>query len=213
MPDCTRSLPLTPPDWWAAPRTSDLSATGMVKVIRVPPSSPSLSAQIRPPCASTIPLQTASPSHASSCFPPPPGELLEQGGQILGRNPFALVCHGDRHVEVPYRRCHPDGGRPGRVPGSIGKELVHHLQDTLFPRPCPGQVRWQIDLDAVCRTTPQERGPRVLDQGRHVHGLGRERQRSGLDLCHVEKVVDQAAQKVRLTVDDPESWRVSAGSG
>ena len=88
---------------------------GSVKVNRAPRPGPSLSAQMRPPCASTIPLQTARPRPA-----PPPWssdstreKLPEQVGQTVGRDAPAHVDNRYRNVDSVPPCDNPDDGRLG----------------------------------------------------------------------------------------------------
>ena len=78
------------------------SATGTVNVNRVPRPTPSLSAQMRPPCASTSPLQTSKPilprparSGALSLASP---YFRNKCGNLSRRNPPAFVGYRDRYL-------------------------------------------------------------------------------------------------------------------
>ena len=78
-------------DWVVVPVPTS-SATGMVKVNRAPWPGPSLSAQMRPPCASTIPLQMAKPR------PEPPIRRSPSSSSV--RENFLNRC-GNCSAEIP----------------------------------------------------------------------------------------------------------------
>ena len=63
------------------------AAAGIVKVIAVPLPGPSLSARMRPPCASTSPLQIASPRPWLAMAPAPPTFVLNRCGSSSGSSP------------------------------------------------------------------------------------------------------------------------------
>ena len=90
------------------------SATGIVNVSRVPRPGPPLSAEMRPPCASTSPLadgqaQAVSRGASAPVAAGDPGVLPEQVRQLLRRHAAAFVGHRDRHVHAVRGRRHADG--------------------------------------------------------------------------------------------------------
>ena len=114
-------------------------ATGSVKVNRAPWPAPPLSARMRPPWASTSPLQMASPGR----FPKAALSFVAGQKRALAEQ----VRHALRRDAAPGRRPRPQRTRlrapprPGsrrlrRVPGGIGKEVVQTCT-TARGRPSP----------------------------------------------------------------------------
>ena len=186
------------------------SATaGTVKVNRVPSPCPPLSARIRPP----VRLHYSFADGQAQAFPSytpaqvlavDPGVLPEEVGQALCGYASPLVRDGDGDVHVLHRCAHSDGGLIGRILGRVGEKVGQDLRQALSIRPDPGQVRREVDLDAVPRAAAQERLSCLVHQGRQIRGYGCDRQRARLDPRHVEKVADQAPHVIGLLVDDPE---------
>ena len=96
-----------------------------------------------------------------------------------------------------------DGRRRGRVPRRVREQVVQDLDDALPVGRHPRQVLRQVEADGVAAAAPEERVPGLLDQPDHLHRLGRDRQRPGLDAPRVEQVGDEAPHVVGLLVDDP----------
>ena len=92
------------------------AAAGSVNVTRVPRPGPALSARMRPPCASTSPLQMTSPRAGAAALAPVDARVpAEQVGQPLRRNALARVGYGDLDLFSVVHRHHPD-----RAPGAQG---------------------------------------------------------------------------------------------
>ena len=122
------------------------STAGTVKVNRVPSPGPPLSAQMRPPCASTMPLQIGSPDPSRPCRRSDPRfssreKLRNRLGSSSGRHSPALVGNGDRHVEPLPHDVDRDGRRLRRVPGRVGEEVVQDLDDAPPVRHHPRRQR------------------------------------------------------------------------
>ena len=119
---------------------------------------------------------------------PGAGVLAEQVRQLLGRHAPALVGYRHRNVDAVAHRSNVDGGRLGSVPGRVRKEVVEHLDDPTLVRQHPGQIQRQVDADGLPAAAVHERGPGLLHQGGHLHGLGVDRQRARVDAPRIEQV-------------------------
>ena len=118
------------------------STVGIVKVNRAPMPGPSLSAHIRPPCAST----QARPEDTASAFVPlDTGELPKQEGQELGGYAPAFVGDRDRNVKALPHGGHRDDGRLRGVPGGVGQQVAQDLHDAQPVRHDQGQVGFDLD--------------------------------------------------------------------
>ena len=88
--------------------------------------------------------------------------------------------------------------------GRVGQQIVQHLHDALPVGHHPGEVRRQVDENAVPGAAGEERRPRLVDQRAHLRGLGRDRERAGVDAPRIEQIPDEPAHAIRLLVDDAE---------
>ena len=164
---CSRASPVGPgPPLQAILTSSPAAAT--VKVSRAPRPGPSLSARIRPPCASTRPLADGEPQSAPrvTAFTGEARALLEQAGQRLGRHAPPLVGDRDRDVRLLAGRRYPDGRGFRRVPRRVQDEVVQDLHDAPAVRHHAGQVRRQVDENGVPPAAAQERVPRAVHEPR-----------------------------------------------
>ena len=94
-----------------------------------------------------------------------------------------------------------------RVAGGVGEQVVEHLHQALPVGHDPGQVGRQVDADGVSPAAADERPAGLVHQRGNLRGLGRDRQRAGVDAPGVEQVADQAVHAVGLLVDDAEELR------
>ena len=84
----------------------------------------------------------------------------------------------------------------------VRQQVAQHLLDALAVGHDARQVRRQVDQHRVAPTAGEEGGARPIDQRRHLGGLGRNRERAGVDAPGVEQLGDQANHAVGLPVDD-----------
>ena len=126
------------------------------------------------------------------------GVFAEQRREPLRRHALPLVGNRDRDVHPVADRRDPDRGRLGRVPGRVGEQVVQDLHEALPVGHHPGQVRRQVEEDAVPATAGQEGVPRLVHQRGHVRGLGGHRQRARVDAPGIEQVADEAAHVIGL---------------
>ena len=103
------------------------------------------------------------------------------------------------------------------MPGSVGEQVVQHLDDAPSVGHRAGQVRRQIDQHAVSGAAAQEGVPCPLHKGRDRHGLGGYRERARVHACDIQQVADQPAHVIGLLIDDAEEpahlHRVKLGFG
>ena len=182
------------------------STVGIVKVKRAPRPIPSLSAQMRPPCASTIPLLMARPSPVVA---PPilgfyPGELPKQVGQAFRQDAPAVVGYRHGHMDPILRGAHPDGGRLRRVSGRVGDQVAQHLDHAWPVSHHPGNVRRQFDVDMVTASAATEGIPGIVHKRGNIRRSGRNRKRTRLDASHVQQVAYQQVHPAYLGIDDLE---------
>ena len=173
---------------------------------RAPWPIPQLSARMRPPCASTSPLQMMSPRLMPAAARPPPSAcayLRNRCGSRSGRRQApALVADRDGDVRAVTLGRDPDRGRVGRVPGGVREQVVEHLHDARPIGQHPGQVRRQVDEHGVPAAGGQERAARPVDQLGHLGGLGGDRERARLNAPGIEQVADEPAHVIGLLGDD-----------
>ena len=165
---------------------------------------------MRPPWASTMPLQMASPRPDPAISRPPllavePGELAEQVRQPLGGHAHAVVRHREGDVDAIPHRGHPDGGQLVRVVGRVGEQVAQRLDDAPPVRHDPGQVRRQVD-DQVAPSAPAlEPAPRLVHQDARLHGFASDSDGFLVDL-ETGKVYQfdlEGAETGRGTLSDP----------
>ena len=132
------------------------------------------------------------------------GVLPEQVRQALRCNPPALVRDRDRDMHVVACRRDTDWRGLRGVPSRVGEQVVQHLHDAPPVGHHAGQVRRQVDEHRVPGVAGEERGPRLLDQLAQRRGLGRDRERAGVEPPRIQQVADQRAHAVGLLVDDAE---------
>ena len=131
--------------------------------------------------------------------------LAEQVRQQLGRHPAPLVGDRDGDVHVLAHGPHPDRGRLGlRVPRGVGEQVVEHLHDAPAIGHHGRQLRREVDEDGVPAAAAEERAARPLDQGGHLRGLRRDRERARVDAPRVEQVADETGHVAGLLGDDAE---------
>ena len=126
-------------------------------------------------------------------------EALEQPADLLLGQADAGIGDGKAQPVGPVLPFAPHRERDlalfrefGRVADQVDQRLAQ-LQLILMHR---AQIAVVVEAEAVALLRDQalRRGGDVLDQRRHVEGLGRQRQAAGLDLGDVEHVVDEAEQ-------------------
>ena len=98
----------------------------------------------------------------------------------------------------------PERGRLRRVPRGVGEEVVEHLHHAPAVGHHGGQTRGQVDEDCLTAAAAHEGASRPLDQGGHVRGLRRDRERARVDAPGVQQVADQSAHVAHLLGDDAE---------
>ena len=106
------------------------SFTGSVKRTRDPPPG-RFSAQMRPPCAWTMPWQIARPSPAPRTGRGGlgPVELLEDAPLLARRQPRAAIGDLDQHGAAGVRRRHLDRAPGRRVLERVVEQVDQHLLD------------------------------------------------------------------------------------
>ena len=157
-------------------------------------------------------LANREPQSTPGAILPGVAVLAEQARQALGRDPPALVGHGDCNVHAVGLRGDPDRRSLGRVTRGIGEQIVQHLHDTSPIRQYAGKLRRKVDKHGVPAVTGQERGTGLLDQLAHLGWFRRHGQRTGGDAPRIEQIGDQGAHAVRLFVDDAEELAGLRGS-
>ena len=128
----------------------------------------------------------------------------EQARQALRRQAAALVHDRDRDMRAVALGRDPDRRGLGRATRGVGEQVVQHLHDALPVGHHAGQALGEVDAHRVPAVAGKEGGPRLLDQLPHLGGLGRHRERAGVDPSRVEQVAEQPAHAVGLLVDDAE---------
>ena len=114
----------------------------------------------------------------------------------------ALVGDRDRHVHALHRGAHRDDRRRGRVPCGIRQQVAQNLHDTTSVGHHVRQVRRQLYPDVLPAARAEERVPGVVHQHGQVRRFRLDRERSRLDVRHVQQVVDQIAHAPGLTLYD-----------
>ena len=130
------------------------------------------------------------------------GILAEQLRQALGRDAPAVVGDRDRDMHPVALGGDPDRRGLRRLPRGVRQQVVQHLLDALAVGHDARQVRRQVDRHRVAPAAGEEGGAALVHQRRHLRGLGRDRERAGVDAPGVEQVGDQADHAVGLVVDD-----------
>ena len=138
---------------------------------------------------------------------PSGGVFTEQLAELVRRDAPALVGDRDRHLQPLARRRDPDGRGVRRVARGVGEQVVEHLHQALPVGHDPGQVGRQVDADGVSPAAADERAAGLVHQRGELGGLGRDRERAGVDTPGVEQVADQAVHAVGLLVNDAEELR------
>ena len=145
---------------------------------------------------------------ADAALPVPGGGVLaKQLAEMVRRDAPAFVGNRDRHIRPLALRLDLDGSGFRRVAGGVGEQVVEHLHHALPVGHYPGQVGRQVDADGVPPAAAEERAAGLIHQRGDIRGLGRDRQRAGVDAPGVEQVADQAVHAVGLLVDDAEELR------
>ena len=135
------------------------------------------------------------------------GVLAEQLAELVRRDAPALVGDRDRHMQPLALGRDPDGSGFRSVARGVGEQVVEHLHQARPVGHDPGQVGRQVDADGVPPAAADERAAGLVHQRGDLGGLGRDRQRAGVDAPGVEQVADQAVHAVGLLVDDAEELR------
>ena len=193
----------------AATPSPATSATGSVKVTSVPWPTPPLAARMRPPWASTSPLQIARPRPAAPSAPSrsPPARPVCLRNRCASRS-GATPRPSSATVTATWTPSRTAATRMGEdfrgVPGGVGEQVVQHLHDAPPVGHRGRQVRRQVDRHAVPAAAAQEGVPGPLHQARDLRRFGGYRERARVDAPDIEQVADQAAHVIGLLVDDAE---------
>ena len=170
------------------------------------PTPSVLSKPMRPPWAVTISWQSASPRPV-----PPISRVSEESTRKnrvktcacwSGRDAEARVAH--LHAGEALARDGRDrhGAAGGRVLDRVGEQVGDHLPDAV------AVADHRQRLVAACRTRAggssacaAKSSTSCSSSAAELERLEREREAPGLDLLHVEEVVDERRQALRLAVD------------
>ena len=182
-------------------------ATGSVKVKRAPRPTPPLSARMRPPWASTSPLQIARPRPAPPVpAPRPPSAAPEYLRNSCARRSGAMPLPSSATETATCTPSRSAATRIGEDSGACRAAFASRLFSTCSTRWRSAMTRGRSggrSIVTVWRAPAgEEGGARPVDQRRHLRGLGRDRERAGVDAPGVEQVGDQADHAVGLVVDD-----------
>ena len=169
------------------------------------PTPSLLSKPMRPPCAVTISWQSASPRPV-----PPIARVSEESTRKKRVKTCAFWSFGmPRPESLTVTRAKPSRGTAVIVTAPPAGEYLIALESRLA-------ITWPMRLrsptiasgsSGVSNSSWWLRGLRreeldlVLEQLAELERLEREREAPGLDLLHVEEVVDQGRQALRLAVD------------
>ena len=129
-------------------------------------------------------------------------KLPEKVGQAISGDPSAFIGDGNTHIAIFPHGGEADGSGRFGVAGGVGKKVIQHLDDATPIRHDPRQPRREINLDSTPPPTAQKGVSRLIDEADHVRRFRRDRERAGLDLCHVNQVADQVPHAIGLVVDD-----------
>ena len=138
------------------------SATGIVKVKRAPRPTPPLSTRMRPPWASTRPLQIASPSP-----PPTPPSRSPAGVYLLNSRPRCSGAMPRPSSQTETATCSPSRSaaiRMGAESGEWRAALASRLLSTCTMRCRSAMTRGRSggrSMRTVCRPPPLRNVPRA----------------------------------------------------
>ena len=177
---------------------------------RAPRPSPALVARMRPPWASTSPLQMARPRPRPGGRAPRVtcacGMLAEQAREPVRRDAAAAgrkrrSRHGCRRARAATWM----GVDSGACRAALERQVVQDLDDALPVHHHAGHVLGgRSDVDRVPAAPAQERVPRAVHQCPRLRGLRRDRQCARSDAPRIQQVADEAAHVIGLLVDDAE---------
>ena len=169
------------------------------------PTPSVLSKPMRPPWAVTISWQSARPRPV-----PPISRVSEESTRKKRVKTCACCAGGDAESGVGHLHAGEAlarGGRDrhgaagGRVLDRVGEQVGDDLPDAVAVADHRQRLVRRGELELVGRGLRREELDLVLEQLGELERLEREREAPGLDLLHVEEVVDERRQPLRLAVD------------
>ena len=147
-------------------------------------------------------------------------EVLEQLSHFLRRNSRTGVFHFHSQPQLPgfglaYRGAHPDVALLGEF-HRIAQQVDQHLARLAFIR---DDVAWQVlrlgdtEPESLFHRGQAEHGRQIVQQGVQVEFGRLQPHPAGLDLRHLEHVVDQGQQMLTAAIDDAETLPGSRTEG